>query len=96
LRGGRRPGRSSADGGIEEFPLFRDTIRSSRANRSRSSAISASRAAHDWQPGAGGGRSVTTDHDQGRLAVIKPARWAGPGMIPGEVAARSMTIMRFR
>ena len=28
FRGGFRPGRSSADGGIEEFPLFRDPARS--------------------------------------------------------------------
>jgi hypothetical protein len=27
LRGGLRPGRSSDDGGIEEFPLFRDPPR---------------------------------------------------------------------
>jgi hypothetical protein len=32
--GAFRPGRSSADGGIEEFPEFRDTSRSSRASRS--------------------------------------------------------------
>jgi hypothetical protein len=31
------PGRSSADGGIEEFPEFRDTARSRRASRSSSS-----------------------------------------------------------
>ena len=55
-----RPGRSSVDGGIEEFPLLRPTARSSAATRSASrafaalnssiipacSAISPSRAAH--------------------------------------------------
>lgn len=44
-RGGRdglRPGRtSSEDGGIDELPLSRDIIRSSRTTRSRSLAISA-------------------------------------------------------
>jgi hypothetical protein len=36
------PGRSSADGGIEEFPEFRETARSRRASRSSSSAFAAS------------------------------------------------------
>ena len=36
LRGGLRPGASSPDGGIEELPLLRETIRSSRATCSRS------------------------------------------------------------
>jgi hypothetical protein len=40
--GAMRPGRSSADGGIEEFPEFRDAARSSRANRADSSAFAAS------------------------------------------------------
>ena len=35
------PGRSSADGGIPEFPEFRDTARSSLASRSASSATCA-------------------------------------------------------
>jgi hypothetical protein len=60
------PGRSSLDGGIEEFPLFRLTIRSNCETRSTSrafaalnssitltcSAITASRPAHDPHPGA--------------------------------------------
>ena len=69
-RGSFRPGRSSDDGGIEEFPLLRDTVRSSRAIRSRSSApsasstaIRASRAAQLSHSGAGAGRSDTSqDH----------------------------------
>jgi hypothetical protein len=36
------PGRSSAEGGIEEFPEFRETARSSLASRSASSAFAAS------------------------------------------------------
>ncbi len=43
--GGFRPGWSSADGGIDEFPLFRDPARSAAASRSRRSATSASSAA---------------------------------------------------
>lgn len=35
------PGRSSAEGGIEEFPEFRETARSSLASRSASSAFAA-------------------------------------------------------
>jgi hypothetical protein len=80
---GVRPGTSSALDGIDEFPLLREVSRSSRATVacksptcSRSSAIAASRAAQVSHPGAGGGRSVTTDHDQSRPAVIKPTRWA--------------------
>jgi hypothetical protein len=59
------PGRSSADGGIEEFPLLRLTIRSNAVSRSTNrafaavnSSITTSRAAHDPHPGAGGG-SIT-------------------------------------
>jgi hypothetical protein len=81
--GGFRPGRSSAPGGMEEFPLLRDAARSSRATRSCSSLISLacsastlSRAARAAQSGPGGGRSVTTDHDQSRPSVSKPTRWA--------------------
>ena len=40
--GGFFPGRSSALGGIDEFPLLREIRRSSRATRSSSSAILAS------------------------------------------------------
>jgi hypothetical protein len=36
--GGFFPGRSSVLGGIEEFPLLRETSRSSRATCSRNSA----------------------------------------------------------
>jgi hypothetical protein len=39
------PGWSSADGGIEEFPLFRDTCRFSRSFSARSPATSARSAA---------------------------------------------------
>jgi hypothetical protein len=39
--GGVRPGRSSADGGIEEFPLFREINRSNRASRPARSLFSA-------------------------------------------------------
>ena len=42
FRGGLRPGRSSDDGGIEEFPLFRDPARSAVSSRSRRSATIAS------------------------------------------------------
>jgi hypothetical protein len=51
-----RPGWASIDGGNEEFPLFRDTSRSSRSTFAASSAIAAacsaitsSRAAHPGQ-----------------------------------------------
>jgi hypothetical protein len=40
-----RPGWSSADGGIDEFPPLRDPARSAAASRSRRSATSASSAA---------------------------------------------------
>src|SRR5208283_938295 len=43
--GGFGPGRSSDDGGIEEFPLFRDSARCAAANCSRRSATTASSAA---------------------------------------------------
>ncbi len=45
LPGGFRPGRSSADGGIEEFPLLRDPARSAAASCSRRSATADSSAA---------------------------------------------------
>jgi hypothetical protein len=76
FRGGFRPGKSSDDGGIEEFPLFRDPARSSRVTRSCISAISLSRAAQPAQPGADGGRPVTSDHDRSRPTVIKATRRA--------------------
>jgi hypothetical protein len=44
-RGGVRPGRPSADGSIEEFPLLREASRSSRSTRAaRSATCPASRA----------------------------------------------------
>jgi hypothetical protein len=66
-RRARLPGRSSVDGGIEEFPLLRPTARSSAATRSASrafaalnsssmaacSAISPSRDAHAMHPDDG-------------------------------------------
>lgn len=63
-----RPGWASIDGGNEEFPLFRDTGRSSRSAFACSSAIAAacsaitiSRSAHaGTQPGAAAPWSQTT------------------------------------
>ena len=79
--GGALPGRSSADGGIEELPLLRPSRRLSSATSARSSPtarasspISSSRAAHEPHPAAGGGRPVTGHHDQDIPAVIKPTR----------------------
>jgi hypothetical protein len=62
LAGGlRRPGRSSVDGGIPEFPLLRPAARSNAATRSTnaafaaiSSSITTSRDAHASHPGDGG------------------------------------------
>ena len=90
LRGGLRPGASSPDGGIEEFPLLRDRARSSRAACARSSASSAacprssasrtairsSRAAQLPQSGPGGGRSGTS-HDHPQSAGSKQANTPG-------------------
>jgi hypothetical protein len=67
------PGRSSDEGGIEEFPLLRPTIRSNAVTRSTSrafaavsssiafacAAITTSRDAHDPHSGASGSDSVT-------------------------------------
>ena len=73
-------------GGIDELPELRDTIRSRRATVACSSpscrcsaAITPSRAAYASHPGAAGGRSATTDHDQSWPTVIKPTRKADPG-----------------
>jgi hypothetical protein len=59
------PGRSSEEGGMEEFPLLRPTIRSNATTRSTNrafaavnSSITTSRDTHDPHPGAGGG-SIT-------------------------------------
>ena len=93
--GGSLPGRSSAEGGIEELRLLRPSRRLSSAASARSSsiarpcspstrpcsAITESRAAHATHPAAGGGSSVTGHHDQDNPAVIKPARWAGASQI---------------
>jgi hypothetical protein len=58
----RRPGRSSVEGGIPEFPLLRPAARSRAVTRSTnrafvatSSAITTSRDRHASQPAAGGG-----------------------------------------
>src|ERR1019366_10263875 len=95
-RGGLRPGRSSADGAIPELPLLRDTSRCRRSTLRRSSsiasawaAITASRAAHEPQSGAGGGRPVTSNHDQSRPNVSKPTRWAGSGKITRQPASHA-------
>ena len=67
------PGRSSDDGGMEEFPLLRPTSRSNAATRSTSrafaavsssialacAAITMSRDPHDSHPNVGDGSSVT-------------------------------------
>ncbi len=71
-RGFFRPGRSSLDGDIEEFPLLRPRIRSSAVTRSTNpafalvnssieracSAITTSRDAHHPHPGTAGGGDV--------------------------------------
>lgn len=44
--GGVLPGKPSVDGGIDEFPLFRETSRSNRPSRARSSVSSARNAAN--------------------------------------------------
>ena len=86
LRGGLRPGTSSPEGGIEEFWLLRDSARSSRATRSRSSAacsacarsssrgpaICSSRAAQPGQSGTAGG-TPDTSHDLPEPASGKQA-----------------------
>jgi hypothetical protein len=69
--GGCRPGRSSAGGGIEEFPLLREISRSSRSTLASRSPITASRAAQ----ASAGGRLVTSHHDHDIRNVIKPTRW---------------------
>ena len=83
LRGGLRPGRSSPEGGIDEFPLLRDSARSSRATWSRSPAMSASsaairpsRAVQLSHSGAAGGRPDTS-HDHPEPAGSKQADTPG-------------------
>jgi hypothetical protein len=90
--GGVWPGRSSADGGIEELPLLREESRSSRsALAARSVTCPASRAlpaastsitractAITASRAASSGIRGTGHHDHDILAVIKPARWASP------------------
>jgi GntR family transcriptional regulator len=86
-RGGVRPGRSSADGGIEELPLFREVSRSSRSTlAARSATCPASRAfsaasasitracAAITASRAASSGIGTGHHDQSNLAAIKPAR----------------------
>ncbi len=76
---------------MDELPLLRPSLRRSAATSpasavmsDRSSAIASacpaitvSRAAQPPQPGAGGGRSVTSHDDHCRPAVSNPTRWAG-------------------
>ena len=87
-RGGVRPGRSSADGGIEELPLLRDASRSSRSTRAaRSATCPASRAfsaasnsitractAITAPRAASTGIEGTDHHDQDTHVRIKPTR----------------------
>src|ERR1019366_7585293 len=94
--GGTFPGRSSEEGGIEEFPLLRPSRRLRSATSARSSsiacpcsAITASRAAHAPHPAAGSGGSVTDHHDHDIPAVIKSTRWAGSVKIPAPVLSLS-------
>ena len=61
-----RPGRSSVEGGIEEFALLRPAARSRALTRSTSpafaavnSSITTSRAAHEPHSNAGGSGSIT-------------------------------------
>jgi hypothetical protein len=89
-RGGVRPGRSSADGGIDELPLLRDASRSSRSTlAARSATCPASRAfsvasatitracaAITASRAASSGIRRTNHHDHGILAVIKLTRQA--------------------
>jgi hypothetical protein len=98
-----RPGRSSADGGIDELPLFRDASRSRRATlAARPATCPASRklsVASAWitvaciaitaSRAASSGIGGTGHHDQGNPAPIKPTRWAGPGEIHGPAPPRS-------
>ena len=65
------PGRSSADGGIEEFPEFRDTARSSFASRSARSATCAVERRRSAFPGPRSARPepqpARRDHHQAQL-----------------------------
>ena len=67
LRGGFRPGASSPDGGIEEFPLLREMIRSSRATCSRSWPTCSCRTADCARSRAASSRSSP------RLATCAPS-----------------------
>ena len=81
-------GRSSSDGGSEEFPEFRDAARSSRASRSSRSATRAARCAFccasipmSWpcsaisaSRAASSGLAVTDHHHPGIPSVIKRTR----------------------
>src|SRR5208283_1805080 len=75
FRGGFRPGRSSDEGGIEEFPLFRDPARTAAANCSRRSATTASSAAIccacsriSASRGSSGGTTLTGSNHPGHHA----------------------------
>jgi hypothetical protein len=86
-----RPGRSSAGGGIDEFPLFRETSRSSRSILAARSATcpaslvfsaagaSITRACITITASraASSGIDGTGHHDRDNPVVIKPARWDG-------------------
>ena len=98
---GVRPGRSSADGAMDELPLLRSrrrrSSRTSSANATGSdrsssiapacSAITASRAAYDAQPGAGDGRPVTTGHRHHRPPTSQAAT---PGQFRKDLIAASL------
>jgi hypothetical protein len=87
-RGGVRPGRSSADGGIDELPLFGEAGRSSRstlaarsatcpANRvfsAASAAITRACTAITASRAASTGIPGTGHHDQDTHEAIKPTR----------------------
>src|SRR5262249_42771417 len=93
----------SADGAIEELPLLRPSRRRSSRTSAASattsalsspiaavcSAITASRAAHDAQPAAGGGRTAITGHHHHRRPVINAPRQAGNRKIASRSAQRA-------
>jgi hypothetical protein len=96
LRRGVRPGRSSADGGIDEFPLFREASRSSRSTLAARSATcpaslvfsaastSITRACITITASraASGGIDGTGHPDRANPVVIKPERWASTIVLP--------------
>ena len=72
--GGFRPGRSSDDGGIEEFPLFRDPARAA-AHCSHRSATTPP-APRSAPPGPG------SAHPEDPRAAPPAAHWSQPAIIP--------------